>query len=58
MPADMATCEVGMAIMVGAVVAGEGVMATAVFLTVFFGESDEMGTRLSSYSFLFTVLLI
>lgn len=58
MPVATTTCEVGTAIMGGAAGAGVGVMATAVFLTVFFGDSEEMGTLLSSYNFLFTVLLI
>jgi len=46
MPVATTTCEVGMA------------GATEVFFTVFLGVSEEMGTRLSSYSFLFTVLFI
>lgn len=58
MPVATTTCEVGTAIMAGAAGAGVGVMATAVFLTVFFGDSEEIGTLLSSYSFLFTVLFI
>lgn len=57
-PVATTTCEVGTAIMAGAAGAGAGVMATAAFLTVFFGDSEEMGTRLSSYNFLFTVLFI
>ena len=56
MPVATTTCEVGTAIMAGAASAGAVVMA--VFFTVFFGDSEEMGTRLSSYSFLFTVLFI
>lgn len=58
MPVATTTCEVGTAIMAGAAGAAVGAMETAVFLTVFFGDSEEMGTRLSSYSFLFTVLFI
>lgn len=58
MPVATTTCEVGTVITVGAAGVGAGVMVTAVFLTVFFGDSEEMGTLLSSYSFLFTVLLI
>lgn len=57
-PVATTTCEVGTVIMVGAAGAGVGAMATAVFLTVFFGDSEEIGTLLSSYSFLFTVLFI
>lgn len=57
-PAEATTCEVGTEIMAAAVGAGAGVMATAAFLTAFLGDSEEMGTRLSSYSFLFTVLFI
>lgn len=57
-PVATTTCEVGTAIMAGAAGAGVGVMATVVFLTVFFGDSEEIGTLLSSYSFLFTVLFI
>lgn len=58
MPVDTTTCEVGTAIIAGAAGVGAGGVATAVFLTVFFGDSDEIGTLLSSYNFLFTVLLI
>lgn len=58
MPVDTTTCEVGTAIIDGAAGAGAGGVATAVFLTVFLGDSDEIGTLLSSYNFLFTVLLI
>lgn len=58
MPVATTTCEVGTVITVGAAGVGAGVMVTAVFLTVFFGDSEEIGTLLSSYSFLFTVLLI
>lgn len=58
MPVATTTCEVGTVIMVGAAGADVCAMATAVFLTVFFGDSEEMGTLLSSYSFLFTVLFI
>lgn len=52
------TCEVGTAIIAGVAGAGAGGVATAVFLTVFLGDSDDIGTLLSSYNFLFTVLLI
>lgn len=55
-PVATTTCEAGTETMVGA--AGAGVMDTALFFTVFFGDSEEMGTLLSSYSFLFTVLFI
>lgn len=58
MPVATTTCEVGTVIMVGAAGADVCAMATAVFLTVFFGDSEEIGTLLSSYSFLFTVLFI
>lgn len=44
-PAVTTTCEVGT---VMTCEAGAGVTATAVFLVVFLGESDESGTRLSS----------
>lgn len=60
-PVATTTCEVGTVIMAGAAgVAGAGVdvMETAAFLTVFFGDSEEIGTLLSSYNFLFTVLFI
>lgn len=52
------TCEVGTVIIAGVAGAGAGGVATAAFLTVFLGDSDEIGTLLSSYNFLFTVLLI
>ena len=57
--AVMTTCDVGTAIIAGGLGAPDVVvMATAaVFFFVFF-LGDSMGTRLSSYSFLFTVLLI
>lgn len=55
---DATTCEVVAAIMGEAAGAGVGAMATAVFFTVFLGDSEEMGTLLSSYNFLLTVLLI
>ena len=58
MPVATTTCDDDTAIMAGAAGVCAGVMATAVFLTVFFGDSEEMGTLLSSYSFLFTVLFI
>lgn len=57
-PVEATTCEVGTEMMADAAGAGVGVMATGVFLTLFLGDSEEMGTRLSSYSFLFTVLFI
>lgn len=57
-PVATTTCVAGTLIMVEAGRAGAGVMETAVFLTVFLGDSEEIGTRLSSYSFLFTVLFI
>jgi len=57
-PVATTTCEVGTVIIAGATGVGAGVIETAVFLTVFFGDSEEMGTLLSSYSFLFTVLFI
>lgn len=53
-PVATTTCELGTVIMAGVA----GAMETAAFLTVFLGDSEEMGTLLSSYSFLFTVLLI
>lgn len=55
-PVEATTCEVGTEMMAAG--AEVGVMATGVFLTLFLGDSEEMGTRLSSYSFLFTVLFI
>lgn len=58
MPVATTTCDVDTAIMAGAAGVCACVMATAVFLTVFFGDSEEMGTLLSSYNFLFTVLFI
>lgn len=58
MPDATTTCEVGTAIMGEAAGAGVGAMATAVFFTVFLGDSEEIGTLLSSYNFLLTVLLI
>lgn len=58
MPVDAATWELATAIMAGAAEAGAGGVATAVFFTVFLGDSEEIGTLLSSYSFLLTVLLI
>lgn len=58
MPVDTATWEAGTAIIAGAAAAGAAGVATAVFFTVFLGDSEEIGTLLSSYSFLFTVLLI
>lgn len=58
MPVDTTTWEVGTAIIAGAAEAGAGGVATAVFFTVFLGDSEEIGTLLSSYNFLFTVLLI
>lgn len=57
-PVATTTCEAGTLIMAGAGGAGAGVMETVVFFTVFLGDSEEMGTRLSSYSFLFTVVFI
>lgn len=58
MPVATTTCGGGTAIIAGAEGAGAGATATADFFTFFFGDSEEMGTRLSSYNFLFTVLLI
>lgn len=58
MPVDTTTWGVGTAIIAGAEEAGAGGVATAVFFTVFLGDSEEIGTLLSSYNFLFTVLLI
>ena len=57
-PVATTTCEDCTAIMVGVGCVGGGAMATVVFFMVFLGDSEEMGTRLSSYSFLFTVLFI
>ena len=58
-PVATTTCEDCTAIMVvGAGCVGGGAMATAVFFMVFLGDSEEMGTLLSSYSFRFTVLFI
>lgn len=57
-PVATTTCEVGTVIMAGAAGTGAGAMATAAFFTVFLGDSVAMGTLLSSYSFLFTVLFI
>ena len=57
-PVATTTCEDCTAIMVGAGCVGGGAMATVVFFMVFLGDSEEMGTLLSSYSFLFTVLFI
>lgn len=57
-PVATTTCEVGTLIMAGAAGAGLGAMGTDAFLTVFLGDSVEMGTLLSSYSFRFTVLFI
>lgn len=57
-PDATTTCEVDTAIMGEVAGAGVGAMATAVFFTVFLGDSEEIGTLLSSYNFLLTVLLI
>lgn len=57
-PVVMTTCEVGTAMTVGATGASAAAMMTVVFLVIFLGESEERGTLLSSYSFLFTVVFI
>lgn len=57
-PVVTTTCEVGTAMTVGATGASAAAMMTVVFLVIFLGESEERGTLLSSYSFLFTVVFI
>lgn len=61
-PVATTTCD-GTAIMAGAEEAVDaptvgGATETDDFFTPFFGDSEEMGTLLSSYNFLFTVLFI